>query len=128
MDKIISFGKGIRRQPSIGEDGELSELVNLIPKNGELVNVRPMERAKDTPKIASTEKILAIHKVQRGINYITQDGGSLRYYYYDESELKWASKTIASVKEDGESKVEVIGNTLVFLGIERLCFGVCAGR
>lgn len=122
MDKIISFGKGIRRQPSVGEDGELSELVNLIPKNGELVNVRPMKKAKDSPEIASTEKILAIHKVQRGINYITQDGGSLRYYYYDESELKWASKTIASVKEDGNSKVEVIGNTLVFLGIDCISY------
>ena len=67
MDKIISFGKGIRRQPSIGEDGELSELVNLIPKNGELVNVRPMKKVG----VAVAGTLLAVHKVGDAINYIT---------------------------------------------------------
>jgi hypothetical protein len=43
MDKVIPFNKGIHRQPSLGEAGELSECVNLIPVNGELVNVRGLE-------------------------------------------------------------------------------------
>lgn len=34
----ISLSYGIHRSPSIGNEGELSECVNLIPKNGELVN------------------------------------------------------------------------------------------
>lgn len=36
----ISLDKGIHRTPSLGPDGELSECVNLIPQNGELVNIQ----------------------------------------------------------------------------------------
>ena len=38
----ISLSYGIHRSPSIGNEGELSECVNLIPKNGELVNIQPV--------------------------------------------------------------------------------------
>lgn len=38
--KNISLDKGIHRTPTLGEDGELSELVNMIPRNGQLVPIR----------------------------------------------------------------------------------------
>lgn len=66
MEKIIPFNKGIHRQPSLGIDGELSECVNLIPQNGELVNVRGMEKNVDGIK----GEVLAIHKTYNYINYI----------------------------------------------------------
>lgn len=48
--KNISFGRGIQRSPSLAaEGGELSECVNLIPKNGELVNLQPAEVIEDIP-------------------------------------------------------------------------------
>lgn len=72
MDKIVSFGKGIRRQPSIGEDGELSELVNLVPINGELVNVREMVNGK--VKLNEGHILLCVHNVSGRINYITKYG------------------------------------------------------
>lgn len=106
MDKIISFGKGIRRQPSIGEDGELSELVNLIPKNGELVNVRPMEKVGVTVRGI----LLAVHKVGDAINYITWTkislGGSTVY------DLLSNGVSVFSTSSEIKSAI-VIGNTLV---------------
>lgn len=36
----ISLDKGIHRTPTIGREGELSELVNMIPKNGQLAAIR----------------------------------------------------------------------------------------
>ena len=106
MDKIISFGKGIRRQPSIGEDGELSELVNLIPKNGELVNVRPMEEVGVTVRGI----LLAVHKVGDAINYITWTkislGGSTVYDLLSNGVL------VFSTSSEIKSAI-VIGNTLV---------------
>ena len=72
MDKVISFGKGIRRQPSIGDAGELSELVNLIPKNGELVNVAPI---KQKSTIAGGHTLLCEHSVNG--KYITMSGNTI---------------------------------------------------
>lgn len=35
----ISLDKGIHRKPTLGQEGELSELVNMIPKNGQLTPI-----------------------------------------------------------------------------------------
>lgn len=102
MDKVISFGKGIRRQPSIGEDGELSELVNLIPKNGELVNVRPMGSYSSDNLRASDDRLIAIHDVDGKKNVIARSGDSLYIV---------GGGDIMSV--DGYKSVAVMGNTVV---------------
>lgn len=117
MDKIISFGKGIRRQPSIGEDGELSELVNLVPQNGELVNVRDMAKA-DAPTITAGT-LLGVHKVFDGDNYIVSQGyilGQAKLVYYSKKDGSWNMVLIGSVVSPELPKVIFVGNTMVVLG------------
>lgn len=64
MDKLIPLNKGIHRQPSVGADGELSELVNLVPVNGELKNVRGLDKWCALPaKALHAEEVVYIHKV-----------------------------------------------------------------
>lgn len=78
MDKIVPFNKGIHRQPSLGEDGELSELVNLIPRNGELVNVRDMK-----PYVTGIENgavFLGTHKVAVGDVLLFSKGDVIKFY------------------------------------------------
>lgn len=112
MDKIISFGKGIRRQPSISEDGELSELVNLIPKNGELVNVRPMGKVEDAPTLLNNSTLLAIHEVGGRNNYIfIGEGNVIKYAKYDDTKKEWVTDSIVTL--NGYKSSAVIGNTLV---------------
>lgn len=75
MDKLIPLNKGIHRQPSVGADGELSELVNLIPQNGELVNVRGLEKYMDGTK----GTLLCSHKVLDAISYIYKSSDKAVY-------------------------------------------------
>lgn len=117
MDKIISFGKGIRRQPSIGEDGELSELVNLIPKNGELVNVRPMEKV-DQIVLERTDKLVYVHKAEGVINYIIIDTGTLYYYNND------SFGEISNVIVDDKLSISSVGNTLIVGTSEGLKYAI----
>ena len=118
MDKIVSFGKGIRRQPSIGEDGELSELVNLVPINGELVNVREMGYA-DAPTLLPTEKLIATHDVGSQVHYIAlgaafQGSTIITYYAYSENEKKWVSNRLGSIPtESSHVNVSIVGYTII---------------
>ena len=100
MDKIVSFGKGIRRQPSIGEDGELSELVNLVPVNGELVNVREM--AKVNVVLEEGHTLLCAHNVKGRVNYISKQGNKIYFGVGD-----------ASVDVVGFNTASIIGNIVV---------------
>ncbi|MBR5147710.1 MAG: hypothetical protein IKV15_00740 [Bacteroidaceae bacterium] len=100
MDKIVSFGKGIRRQPSIGEDGELSELVNLVPTNGELVNVREM--AKVNVVLEEGHTLLCAHNVKGRVNYISKQGNKIYFGVGD-----------ASVDVVGFNTASIIGNVVV---------------
>lgn len=115
MDKAISFGKGIRRQPSIGDAGELSELVNLIPKNGELVNVSEIAPLNKT--LEGDDVLVLVHQTMSGDNYIAigdMDGTTSLVYYDDE----WQRITIDnSLPIDGDvlPNIESIGNTVVLL-------------
>ena len=113
MDKVISFGKGIRRQPSIGDAGELSELVNLVPKNGELVNVKPMVEATNVPNLEDGEKLLVIHEVASGDNYIASKGSALAVYMNREGE--WERTALSGVSVEDNMNVITIGNTIVVL-------------
>ena len=106
MDKIVSFGKGIRRQPSIGEDGELSELVNLIPKNGELVNVRGMEQY--TNSTYKENLLVYIHAVQ-GTNNLILKPDDRHDLEYESGGVKYP---IATDVMDFRG-ITSVGNTLV---------------
>lgn len=116
MDKIISFGKGIRRQPSIGKDGELSELVNLIPKNGELVNVRPMKE-----EFRINGKLLAVHELTGLRNYIAEKDGGL-YFSNDNG-----AEDIEIGKYVGIKSVTTIGNTVVISAANGMHYAIWNG-
>lgn len=115
MDKIISFGKGIRRQPSIGEDGELSELVNLIPKNGELVNVRGMEQIANIKLGEGHTYIGVIHANEQ---YDVHFAKSERYLYYlfveTNANADFTSENVGK-KDCGDAigECQIIGRCLV---------------
>lgn len=101
MDKVISFGKGILRQPSIGDAGELSELVNLIPKNGELVNVKPMVGI-DSSVSSTSDIIIATHKVGGKANIIAKNTDGDIYVV--------GGDTIMATNE--YKSIAVVGNTI----------------
>ena len=114
MDKIIPFNKGIRRQPSLGEDGELSELVNLIPKNGELVNVRD-EVKVDLKYNGEAYKIngelLCIHRVSDCISYVCKKNNTtLTIYTAKDNEI---TKSQDVYIQDNINKAESVGNVIV---------------
>lgn len=116
MDKIISFGKGIRRQPSVGEDGELSELVNLIPKNGELVNVRDMKE-----EFRINGKLLAVHELTGLRNYIIKIDDSLYFSNNNGDED-------IEIGRYGEIKsVTTIGNTVVISAANGMHYAIWNG-
>lgn len=108
MDKIIPFNKGIRRQPSLGEAGELSELVNLVPKNGELVNVKEMKGIGNlTSKTAVILK--AVHKVAGGETRIASSGKMVRCEYNDGGKINEYEFTFSS----DVVNICIVGNTVV---------------
>lgn len=81
--EVINLNKGISRSPSFGEAGEMSELVNLIPKHGELVAIEP---PKDLDiEMGKDERLLYVHKTSSYENYISsvliKGENSLRLYY-----------------------------------------------
>ena len=115
MDKIISFGAGIRRQPSIGVEGELSELVNLVPKNGELVNVKPMVK---TNIKWDRGNLVHVHSASGKKNYVTinaLDGGGyqLSYVRYDDGNKD--EGIIMNLSSEPNS-ITSVGNVLVVSG------------
>lgn len=84
--KNISLSYGIHRSPSIGADGELSECVNLIPKNGELTSVLP---PKDTGiMLDEGELLLFVHTTSRYKNYIYAVGNTIKAFSITDGERK----------------------------------------
>lgn len=111
MDKIIPFNKGIHRQPSVGIDGELSELVNLVPVNGELVNVRGMEAFAEG--IGEGFIFQCIHKTFGGDVYVFSKNETIYFYKIHSGKLSEYSSPIKAssiIKE-----VKPIGNTLAIM-------------
>lgn len=68
--KVIGLNKGIRRNPTIGQEGELLECENLVVKNGELVNA---PRMVSTGKSANG-KLWYVHKTSDGAEHYIDDG------------------------------------------------------
>lgn len=73
----ISLSYGIRRSPSIGNEGELSECVNLIPRNGELVNIQPPKELGIILPEGST--LMYTHRTKDFLHYIFFQTNVLRY-------------------------------------------------
>lgn len=75
----ISLDKGIHRTPSLGDAGELSECVNLIPQYGELMNIEPPKDTNVT--IDSGYKLIYVHSrsgIEAYTNYIVSNGSSVK--------------------------------------------------
>lgn len=86
-DKNVVLNKGVYRSPGIGEAGQLEECVNLMVKNGELVNVpRPSGLGVSVPDGSVLKWV--------------HENGSYRHYICVE-EKTWS-------KEEGEETVEVV--------------------
>lgn len=110
MDKIIPFNKGIHRQPSLGEAGELSECVNLIPVNGELVNVRGLIRQSDR---TVKGELLCVHRTEDKPKYFTLEGDIV--HVYDE-QLQLKQSVEMPYKKRGKVTSLAIGNIVVLSG------------
>jgi hypothetical protein len=114
QQKNISLSYGIHRSPSLGNDGELSECVNLIPKNGELVNIQPPQKLG--LKLYEGEILIYVHKSSKYTNYIVKkesDNFSYKYqllYYKNEEEKKIITYIDSEIKN-----ITSIGNTLILL-------------
>ena len=117
----ISLQYGMYRTPSLGNDGELSECVNLIPKAGELVNIQTPETVKTTQVVDnvstevdvtlnSGETLLYIHETSRYKHYITTYNDTL--YWFDHDSL---TRISLSVNSEDVKKIVSIGNTIILL-------------
>lgn len=128
MDKVISFNCGIRRHPSIGVDGELSELVNLIPKNGELVNVKPM-KVFELKDMAGT--LVYTHSASAGKNYIsvrkvTLEGVGVQYtlYYTRYKDHEYIEDGVVMSLMSEPKSVTSVGNVLIVSSESRLDYAL----
>ena len=104
----ISLSYGIRRSPSIGNEGELSECVNLIPKNGELVNIQPPKALNIT--LPSGARLVFVHRTTLFVHYIYLTSSNALQYIDDESDNGIFTGTYADLLS-----VQNVGNTLICL-------------
>lgn len=112
----ISLQYGMYRTPSLGNDGELSECVNLIPKAGELVNIqepRTVTRVSGSSTVDvvlnSGDLLLCIHHINALRKDIYVIGTSNSVEYINEGTR---STLISDITEDVKSVIS-IGNTLI---------------
>lgn len=113
LQKNISFSYGIHRSPSLGNDGELSECVNLIPKNGEMINIQPPHEIGMTLNIG--EELIYVHKSPKYTNYIVKKTATVsphkyQLLYYNGEEENQITYIDSEIKE-----ITSIGNTLIIL-------------
>ena len=109
--KNISLSYGIHRSPSIGADGELSECVNLIPKNGELTSVLP---PKDTGiMLDEGELLLFVHNTSKYKNYIYAVGNTIKAFRITDGEREDFPFSHALENDESISHMQSIGNTLI---------------
>lgn len=75
--KIIGLSKGIRRNPASSDDGELTECINLVVKNGEIRNAP--ELTDMNVEIPEGHRLVYIHQTTGGKYYIlhNEDEGVL---------------------------------------------------
>lgn len=117
--KNIAFQYGIHRAPSAANDGELAECVNLIPKNGELVNIKtPKPIGIEAPGETYTLKF--IHKKNNYKNYIFFDSESksLVAVYKDKS------TSVIHTFNSEVSYISALGNTLAITSSEGIGYAL----
>ena len=120
----ISLNKGVRRAPSFAENGELSECVNLYPKNGELRNIPVMETLKDG--LGSSDfilpegcRLIAVHAVDGLKIYISRKtiGGSTPvtalYFSVWEKDQAETSDVISLFTTDESVKILTLGRIMM---------------
>lgn len=106
--KDIQFAYGIRRSPSIADEGELSECVNLIPSGGELINIQPPKDMGLT--LPDGHRLIAVHVNSGYKHYITIKDKSV---YWVEFPDEGDPIEHLIVEFTGEFKsINVLGNTL----------------
>ena len=108
--KTIPLNKGIVRNTSLATDGELIDCVNLMPKNGQMMNAPTLAETEETLK--DNETLLYIHPTSVGDKYIITDGTNIKVKDSD---------TLVYALTDEETLYEVkhIGNVLVVLTSKR---------
>lgn len=131
QQKNISLSYGIHRSPSLGNDGELSECVNLIPQNGELINIQPPYSIGI--EFDEAETLVYIHQTSKYTNYITKkedesphkyqliyyDGENKHHITYVDSEIKQiisVGNTLVTLTEDGIRYIIYRNNTYKDIG------------
>lgn len=109
--KNIAFQYGIHRSPSSGNDGELSECINMEVHNGELT-------PSVLPEIAFTledgDKLLFVHKSGNYNNYIIQKGPELCWFPDDDKE------SVRTIGEITPKSIHSVGNTIVVLSEDNM--------
>lgn len=104
--KNIPFQYGIHRTPSMANDGELSECINIEAHNGELT---PSVMPEIAFSLQEGDKLLYVHTSGNYKNYIIQRGEKLCWFSDEEKD---------KVDEIGDFKptsIHSVGNTLVVL-------------
>lgn len=105
--KDIQLAYGIHRSPNIANEGELSECVNLIPVNGELVNIQEKIRYKE---LSGEETLVFIHTNAAFKHLITERNGTL---YWGDLNDEDPVETKEFYTLEGEMlNITSIGNTL----------------
>lgn len=127
----ISLQYGIHRTPSLGNDGELSECVNLIPQDGELVNLQ--EPVATGVTLNNGETLLYMHDNAGFVHYILQSENGVYWFesindvrdnahkicdLLDVKQVKSVGSTLVLFQEEGMSYVIWKNNAYVFLGSE----------
>lgn len=111
--KNISLSYGIRRSPSLGNDGELSELINLIPIRGELVNIQPPKELGIT--VPEGSRIIYIHKTSMYTNYIlsSEVQGRITLKYISNENPSQITDIYTFPTSTTIKQVQSIGNTII---------------
>jgi hypothetical protein len=114
--KTIPLNKGIVRNTSLATDGELIDCVNLMPKNGQMMNAPTLTETGETS--GRWETLLYIHPMSVGDVYVvkyTNEGDIIIAYKKEGSNVE-----ICTVPPYAELyEVKHIGNVLVVLTSER---------
>lgn len=110
--KTIPFNKGIVRNTSLATDGELIECVNLMVRDGQMMNAPKEQKTIEVPEGYT---LLYIHPLSPDDRYI---------YSYNDS-ITDGTNTIYTLTE-GEELYEVkhIGNVLVILTSKRTYYAL----
>ena len=104
--KNIPFQYGIHRTPSMANDGELSECINIEAHNGELT---PSVIPEITFTLQEGDKLLFVHTSGNYKNFIIQRGNLLCWFSDEDKE------TINEIGQISPISIHSVGNTLVVL-------------